>query len=211
MTPTQLANLRFIDLLASFRSAEPTPGGGSASALAGAVGASLLTMVAGLPKPRAQNPDDERRLSAAGVRCSASSVELAALMERDSEMYENVVAAFRLPKGSDDEKRVRSDRIQDALQFATEVPLRVMRVCLDGLRAGSEVAALGNANAASDVQVGLELLIAGLRGAKFNVATNLTSIKDQGYIVAAKREADVLERDGERARTAAVALLPSTP
>jgi formiminotetrahydrofolate cyclodeaminase len=86
-----------------------------------------------------------------------------------------------------------------------------MRVCLDGLRTGSEVAALGNANAASDVQVGLELLIAGLRGAKFNVATNLTSIKDQGYIVAAKREADVLERDGERARTAAVALLPSTP
>ena len=132
-------------------------------------------------------------------------------MERDSEMYEDVVAAFRLPKGSDAEKRVRSDRIQQALQFATEVPLHVMRVCLGGLRAGSAVAALGNANAASDVQVGFELLIAGLRGAKFNVTTNLTSLKDQGYIVAAKREADDLEREGERARAAAAALLPPTP
>jgi formiminotetrahydrofolate cyclodeaminase len=69
---------------------------------------------------------------------------------------------------------------------------------------------LGNPNASSDVQVGLELLIAGLRGAKLNVAINLTSIKDQGYVVAAKTKAEDLERDGERARTAAVALLPAT-
>jgi methenyltetrahydrofolate cyclohydrolase len=205
----RLADLRFIDLLAAFRSAEPTPGGGSASALSGAVGASLLAMVAGLPKSRAQNTDDEKRLAAARVGCSSISNELAALMERDSDVYEDVLAAFRLPKGSDSEKRIRSDRIQEAMRIATEAPLHVMRVCVDGLRAGSEVAALGNPNASSDVQVGLELLIAGLRGAKLNVAINLTSIKDQGYVVAAKTEAEGLERDGERARTAAVALLPS--
>jgi methenyltetrahydrofolate cyclohydrolase len=207
---TRLADLRFIDLLAAFGSPAPTPGGGSASALSGAVGASLLAMVAGLPKSRAQNSDDEKRLAAARVLCSAASVELAALMERDSEVYEGVVAAFRLPKGSDDEKRHRSDRIQEALQLATEAPLHVMRVCLDGLRAGSDVAKFGNANASSDVQVGVELLIAGLRGAKINVATNLTSIKDQAYVVAARREADDLEKDAERSRTTALDLLPAT-
>lgn len=206
----RLLDQRFIDLLAAFRSPDPTPGGGSASALSGAVGASLLAMVAGLPKSRAHNTDDEKRLAAARVGCSSISNELAALMERDSDVYEDVVAAFRLPKSSDEEKQIRSDRIQEALRFATEAPLHVMRVCVDGLRAGSEVAALGNANASSDVQVGLELLIAGLRGAKLNVAINLTSIKDQEYVVAARREADDLERDGERARAAAVALLPTT-
>jgi methenyltetrahydrofolate cyclohydrolase len=206
----RLADLRFVDLLAAFRAPDPTPGGGSASALSGAVGASLLAMVAGLPKSRAQNPDDEKRLAAARVGCSAISNELAALMERDSDVYEDVVAAFRLPKGSDDEKRVRSDRIQEALRFATEAPLHIMRVCVDGLRAGREVAALGNANASSDLQVGLELLRAGLRGAKLNVAINLTSIRDREYVVAARRESDDLERDGERAHTAAVASLPSS-
>jgi methenyltetrahydrofolate cyclohydrolase len=206
----RLADLRFTDLLAAFRSSDPTPGGGSASALSGAVGASLLAMVAALPKPRIHNADDEARLAAARARCAAISDRLAALMDRDSEAYDAVVAAFRLAKISDDEKRERSRRIQEALRSATETPLDVMRACLDAIRAAADVAALGNANASSDVQVGLELLMAGLRGARLNVEINLGSVKDQEYVDASRKEAEQLEVEAERGRQSAVRLLPSS-
>ncbi|HEU4936860.1 MAG TPA: cyclodeaminase/cyclohydrolase family protein [Vicinamibacterales bacterium] len=206
----RLADQRFIDLLAAFRSPAPTPGGGSASALSGAVGASLLAMVAALPKPRVQNPDEQKRLDAARASCALLSEQLAALMDRDSEAYEAVVAAFRLPKGSDEEKQARSSRIQEALRLATETPLDVMRACLDAIQAGADVAALGNANASSDVEVGLELLMAGLRGAKLNVAINLGSIKDQAYVNHTTTRAKELEAEAESGRQTALRLLPAS-
>ena len=206
----RLADLRFVDLLAAFRSPDPTPGGGSAAALSGAVGASLLGMGAGLPKPRAQNADDEQRLAAARGNCASISERLTALMDRDSEAYDGVVAAFRLPKSSDEEKQARSSRIQEALRLATETPLDVMRACLDAIQTGGEVAALGNANASSDVEVGLELLMAGLRGAKLNVAINLGSIKDQAYVNNATTRAKELEAEAESGRQTALRLLPAS-
>ena len=92
-----LAQLPFTELLRAFQSREPTPGGGTASALAGAVGASLLAMVAGLPKPRVQDPDEAQRLTASGTRSAAIGDHLSVLMDRDSDAYNLVVAAFRLP------------------------------------------------------------------------------------------------------------------
>jgi len=210
MTSTPLATLRFVDLLAAFRSPAPTPGGGTASALSGAVGASLLAMVARLPKPRVQNPDEQRRLDAARASCALLSERLTALMDRDSESYEAVVAAFRLPKSSDEEKQARSSQIQEALRLATETPLDVMRACRDAIHAAADVAALGNSNASSDVQVGLELLMAGLRGAKLNVAINLGSIKDQAYVSSTTQRAAQLEVEGETGRQRAASLLPSS-
>jgi len=206
----RLADQRFVDLLAAFRSPDPTPGGGSASALSGAIGASLIAMVAGLPKPRTQGPEDHKRLEAARTRCASISDRLAILMDRDSDAYESVVAAFRLPKASDDEKRIRTGRIQEALRAATETPLDVMRACADGIRAAKDVAELGNANASSDVQVGLELLMAGVRGARLNVAVNLSSIKDQPYVEAAAKEAEELESTAARDRSTAIEWLPDT-
>jgi len=206
----RLADQRFVDLLAAFRSPDPTPGGGSASALSGAVGASLLAMVAALPKPRAQHADDEGRLAAARESCTSISERLVALMDRDSEAYDGVVAAFRLPKGSDQDKQARSSRIQEALRQATETPLEVMGACRDAIQGAADVAALGNANASSDVEVGLELLMAGLRGAKLNVAINLGSIKYQDYVDTATARATQLEAEAESGRQAALRLLPAS-
>jgi methenyltetrahydrofolate cyclohydrolase len=208
MTGTRLAEQRLTEILAAFRSPDPTPGGGSASALSGAVGTSLLAMVAGLPKPRAQSPDDQKRLAAARARSITISDQLVALMDRDRDAYDSVVAAFRMPKNSDEEQRIRSGRIQEALRLATEAPLAVMRACVDGMGTGADIAAFGNANAASDVQVALELLMAGLRGAKLNVAINLTGIRDPDYVEAAKRQAETLEANAITARDAASARLP---
>jgi methenyltetrahydrofolate cyclohydrolase len=187
-----LSQRPFNELLEAFRSPEPTPGGGSASALAGALGASLLAMVAGLGKPRAQTDDDVRRLRAAGERCSALSSRLSALMDEDTNAYGDVVAAFKLPKTTEGEKSARTIRIQEALRGATDVPLEVMRACADALQQGVVVAGFGNTNASSDVQVGLELLRAALRGAKLNVDINLASLKDAAYVTAVRGESDRL-------------------
>jgi len=187
-----LSQRPFTELLEAFRSPEPTPGGGSASALAGAVGASLLAMVAGLGKPRAETDEDVRRLRAAGERCSALSSRLSALMDEDTNAYDDVVAAFKLPKATEAEKSTRTIRIQEALRGATEVPLEVMRACADALHQGVVVDGFGNTNASTDVQVGLELLRAGLRGAQLNVDINLASLKDAAYVRAVRDEADRL-------------------
>ena len=202
-----LTHLPLTDLLAMFRSSEPTPGGGSASALAGAVGASLLVMVAGLAKPRAEDAEGISRLLAAGRACEALSTRLSALVDRDSDAYDMVVAAFRMPKGSDEEKRDRGLRIQEALQAATEVPLEIMRACAEALDRGAVVAVTGNRNAASDTLVGFELLAAGLRGARANVEINLGSIKDAVFVAASRVEAAKLAATAESGLAAARTIL----
>jgi len=181
-------------LLAAFRSPEPTPGGGSAAALAGAMGASLLAMVAGLPKSRAATAEDVGRLAAAGERCAAIAGELAALVDRDSEAYELVMAAYRRPKATEEEKTARSAGIQAAMRAAIAAPLDVMRACASAAEQGVVIAAMGNPSASSDAAVGFELLGAGLRGAKLNVEINLGSIKDAGYVRTTQAQIEELTR-----------------
>lgn len=176
-------------LLAAFRSSEPTPGGGSAAALAGAAGASLLAMVAGLPKPRASQPADVEKLKDAGVRATALASRLESLIDEDSDAYAGVVEAFRLPKSSDDEKAARSAAIQRALTSATEAPLTVMRHCAEALTLAPAAIELGNENAATDAQVGVGLLEAALQGAAANVEINLGSLKDAAYVARVREEA----------------------
>ena len=188
----QLIERRVSDLLAAFRSSDPTPGGGSASALAGAIGASLLAMVAGLPKSRAATEDDAQRLKAAADRCAAASAELETLVDRDSDAYDLVMAAYKKPKATDEEKAARSAAVQAALREAIAAPLAVMRACAAAAGQGAVVAALGNPSASSDVQVGLELLGAGLRGARLNVEINLGSVKDEGYVAGIRGEMERL-------------------
>ena len=176
------------DLLEAFRSSEPTPGGGSASALSGAIGASLLAMVAGLPKPATSAAEELQQLQAAGTRLTRLALDLEQLVVRDSEAYDGVVDAYRLPKATDEEKGRRSAAIQAALREAIEAPLDVMRACAEAAAHGAVVSRLGNRNAASDVAVGLELLRAGRKGARLNVDINLGSLKDQQYADAVRRE-----------------------
>ena len=182
------------DLLAAFRSSDPTPGGGSAAALAGAIGSSLLAMVAGLPKSRAATAEDAARLAAAGDRCAALALELEALIDRDSAAYDLVMAAYKKPKATDEEKAVRSAGIQAAMREAIAAPLAVMRACAAAAEQGVVIAGLGNPSASSDVQVGFELLGAGLRGAKLNVEINLGGVKDAAYVGQVRGEVEEFER-----------------
>ena len=190
----KLTDKTVAELLAAFRSPDPTPGGGSAAALAGAMGASLLAMVAGLPKSRAESDEDIRRLQAAGGRCTEMAETLTSLVDRDSEAYDLVVAAYKKPKATDAEKTARSTAIQEAMRAAIAAPLNVMRACVTASEQAAVVGTLGNPSASSDVQVGVELLRAGLRGAKLNVEINLGSVKDAAYVARVREEVESLER-----------------
>jgi formiminotetrahydrofolate cyclodeaminase len=182
------------DLLAAFRSSEPTPGGGSASALAGALGASLLAMVAALPKSKAATEEDAQRLHAAGDRCATLARELEALVDTDSAAYELVLAAYKRSRATDEDKAARAAAIQAALREAIAAPLAGMRACAAAAEQAVVVATLGNPSASSDVQVGLELLGAGLRGAQLNVEINLGSVKDANYVAEVRKDATEFAR-----------------
>ena len=181
-------------LLDAFRSPDPTPGGGSAAALAGAMGASLLAMVAALPKSRAATEEDAQRLQAAGERCTVLAAELEALVDKDSEAYDLVMAAYKKPKATDEDKAARSAAIQQAMRHAIAAPLAVMRACAAAAEQGVVIAGLGNPSASSDARVGFELLGAGLRGAALNVEINLGSVKDAEYAVRVRNDVIEFER-----------------
>jgi len=185
------------DLVDAFSSTDPVPGGGSAAALAGAVGASLLLMVAGIPRTKSGTPEETTDLADAAARIRPLRDSLLGLVDSDSEAYRQVMTAFKLPKGSDAEKSQRQQAIVTATRRATEVPLDTMRACQQALRGAVTVAANGSRNAASDVGVAIELLLAALRGARMNVETNLAALSDTEYVARIRTEAGQLGNDAE--------------
>ena len=181
-------------LLAAISSSEPTPGGGSASALASAVGASLLMMVASLPKTRSGSDEDRAALAAAAEALVGLRQQLTEAIDADTIAYDQVVAAYRLPKGTDEEKRARKSAIQRGLRSATDVPLGVMRLSALALKQADIVGARGHPGASSDVGVAAALLQAGMRGARLNVEANVGSIDDEAYREAVGLEVAALDQ-----------------
>jgi formiminotetrahydrofolate cyclodeaminase len=194
------ADLTVRELLDRFASSDPTPGGGSAAALAGALGASLLAMVAGMPKTKTGTPDERTALDAARADLLVLREKLLDLVDRDTQAYEMVVAAYRLPKNTDEEKAARKTTIQHAMVVAAEVPLETMQVCSDTMKAAQPVAALGNRNAISDIGTGMVLLASGMQGGAFNVTVNLDGLSDTAQRKAlAERAMDVMRHTHEAA------------
>jgi methenyltetrahydrofolate cyclohydrolase len=191
------------DLLAGFSSSAPTPGGGSAAALASAVGVSLLMMVAGLPKTRSGADEDRAALERATTALSGVRQQLTDAIDGDTNAYDQVVAAYKLPKATDEEKAARKAAVQQALHAATEVPLGVMRHSAAGLDAAGSVALHGHRGASSDVGVAIALLRAGVLGARLNVEINLSGITDAPYKNAVAGQVDGLAAKASAAADAA--------
>ena len=141
------------DVIAAFASSEPTPGGGSASALASSLGTSLLVMVASLPRTRNQSEDDRTALAFSAGALTGVQHQLTEAIDADSAAYGHVVTAYRQPKANDAEKGARQAAIERALRLATDVPLGVMRLSVDALKQAQAVAAHGHRAASSDVGV----------------------------------------------------------
>jgi formiminotetrahydrofolate cyclodeaminase len=175
-------------LLAALASPEPTPGGGTAAAIAGAMGTSLLLMVAGLAKSRNNTDEEKAALATARAAIEPITVKLTELADADAASFDAVMAAYRLPKATDEEKAARTRAIQAALRGATEVPLETLRACAKALEHARVVADNGNKSADSDVGVAIGLLKAAAGGAAANVRINLEGLKDEGYKIATEAE-----------------------
>jgi len=195
MDTVSFGEMAVADLMDAFASTDAVPGGGSAAALAGATGASLLLMVAGLPKTKSGAPEETADLAEAASRLHPLRDSLLELVDRDSDAYSQVMEAFRLPKSTDEEKEARKQAIERATRLATEAPLNTMRACQQALRGAVVVARNGNRRTTSDIGVGVELLRAALRGAQLNVEINLSSLDDAAYAARVRTEMEQLERD----------------
>ena len=193
--------------MAELASPTPTPGGGTAAAIAGAMGVSLLMMVAGLAKSRNNSDDEKAALAKARAAIEPIASRLTRLADADTEAFKAVMAAYRLPKATEDEKRARTRAIQNALGGATVVPLDTLRGTVEALDLGRVVAEHGNRSAASDAAVAIGLLKAAADGAAANVRTNLAGLKDEEFRNSTELE---LSRLSEQAAAHAAAALRST-
>ena len=183
------------DLIDAFSSTDAVPGGGSAAALAGAMGVSLLLMVAGLPKTKTGTPEETADLAEAAAWLHPRRDALLDLVDRDSEAYRQVLNAYRLPRVSDSERAARTAAIDQATRAAIDAPLDVMRLCQQALRGAVIVASNGSRKTTSDVGVAVELLGAALRGARLNVDINLAGLQDDAITARILEEVDKLVSD----------------
>ncbi len=169
----------FLDQLASRAS---TPGGGSAAAIMGAMGAALLSMVANLTvgKKNYEHVDAEMRELLA--RAEALRAQVTGMIQADVDVFDQVMAAYGMSRETEDEKTARSAAIQAALKAATDVPLACAQLCADIIELCRPVAEKGNLNVISDAGVAVLAAHAALRSAALNVYINIGGIKDDAFV-----------------------------
>ena len=194
----------FTDALASDA---PTPGGGTASAAAGATGAALVSMVLALTLSKEKFAVSAEALRPVADEAREARARFLALMNEDAASFDAMVAARKLPKETDAEKSARSEAIQEAARHAADVPMETARCAATLLSRVPLVAEKGNPNAASDAGVAALLLAAAAEGALLNVGINLGSIKDPEYVQAMEKETARISGDVERLRAQVIALV----
>lgn len=174
----------------------PAPGGGSVAALSSSLGASLASMVFSLTvgKKIYNEYDDEKKKLIDDSLAEAKILKdrFLNLIDEDTKEFNKLMAAFKLPKATDEEKAIRSQKIQEGYKGATEVPLTTARETMkifDLLKVASE---FGNPNAVSDAGVGAMIAMTGLEGAVMNVKINLSSIKDKNFVNRVSDECEML-------------------
>ena len=170
----------------------PAPGGGSVSAYMGALGASLGTMVANLSSHKPGWDDRWDEFAKWAERGMEIQEELLHLVDEDTEAFNRIMAAFGMPKKTDEEKALRSEAIQQATLFATEVPLETMKASSRVFELCRQMVAEGNPNSVSDAGVGALAARAAVLGAGMNVKINAASLKDRAKADALIAEADKL-------------------
>lgn len=169
----------FLDDLASKGA---TPGGGSAAAVMGAMGAALVSMVANLTLGKKHYEAVDADMQVLLRRSEELRTRLAGMVRADVEVFDQVMGAYALPKDTDELKAIRSAQIQEALKAATEVPMASARACAEVIALCREAAEKGNRNVISDAGVGVMAAHAALKSAALNVYVNAGAIKDAGFV-----------------------------
>ena len=175
MKLAELKTAEFVDLLASDA---PAPGGGSAAALEGALGAALTAMVCGLTVGKKKYAEFQELAESAQAKATDLKARFVDVMDRDTEAFNVVSAAFGMPKATDEEKAARSAAIQEGLKGCTKTPFEMMELAVETLELTASILGKSNDSAASDLGVSALSLRAAIQGAWLNVLINIGSLKD---------------------------------
>ncbi len=189
----------YLDKLASDA---PTPGGGSASGVVGSLAAALVAMVGRLTVGKLEDEDEglRRKLQSIVEEADGLRRELLALADEDEEAFDRVMAAYKLPKATDEEKEKRKAAIQEALKGATEVPCRTAEACLRVLERARAMAEHGTPTAISDVGTAAYMAEAALHSALLNVDINLKYLKDEAFRGEYAQKREALAREAPKLR-----------
>ncbi len=183
-------------------SSEPAPGGGSTAALSGVLGAALTMMVVNLSVGKKNyevlNEDIKARFIKEFENVKALQAKLAEYVEEDTKAFNKFIEALKLPKDTEDQKKTRRDKMNEASLYALQVPLRTAEACFELLKNQGTIARYGNNNAVSDVGVGALLALSGLLGAVLNVNINLPGIADKDIKAEADERCRKLSAEGRR-------------
>lgn len=201
-----LIQMKINEFLEELGSNSPAPGGGSISALAGALGGALTSMVCRLTVDNSKYAEVQSEVAAILSEADSLVSELTRCVDADTEAFNKVMAAYKLPKATEDEKIERSKAIQQAIIYATELPLAVAKSCLKVLSMAVRVLAIGNSNAASDAAVAGLMAHAGLHGALYNVKINLGSVKNLELQNDIQSKVSVIVKEDESLHNELVAL-----
>ncbi len=197
---------QFLDELAS---SAATPGGGSGAAIMGALGAALVSMVCNLTIGKKNYAEVEGEMRDVLADAEALRQRLADMVAEDIAAFNGLMAAYGLPKLSDEDKAERGAAIQHALRAATEAPLACARACAEVIKLSMRAAEVGNRNVISDAGVGALAAQAALRGAALNVDINVPSLQDQAFAQACRDEMDALLASAVPLSEQAIALVKS--
>ncbi len=188
----RLVDMSCVGFAKETASESPAPGGGSVAAYMGSLGAALGTMVANLSSHKPGWDDRWREFSDWAVKGQSIMNELLFLVDEDTNAFNKIMDAFGLPKSNDIEKEARTKAIQDATKYATEVPLRTMKVAFSALELAEYMAKEGNPNSVSDAGVGALALRSAVHGAYLNVKINAAGLKDREVAQLLTNEADAI-------------------
>ena len=180
---------QFADVLASDA---PAPGGGSTAALEGALGAALTAMVCGLTVGKKKYAEFQELAEAAQKKALDLKARFVDVMDRDTEAFNVVSAAFALPKETDEEKAARSAAIQEGLKGCTKTPFEMMELAMETLELTDSILGKSNASAASDLGVSALSLRAAIQGAWLNVLINIGTLKDKELAEDYRRRGEAL-------------------
>ena len=193
----KLIDLKLNEYLDILLSDAPAPGGGSVSALAGAQGAALMAMVADLTLAKEKYAQDHEICRKAREGAEALYAKLADAVDKDTEAFNLVAAAFKMPKDTEGEKAARRKAIADGTLESTKVPFGVMELAAEGLRIAETMTGHSNPNAASDLGVGVLNLMACMKGAWLNVKINLPGVKDEALAAGYEAKGRAMLAEGE--------------
>src|SRR5437763_15713355 len=193
---TGVLDLAVHDFSAQLAAKQPTPGGGSAAALVGALGAGLVSMVCQYTVGRERYADVEEAAQRVLVRAEELRVELEQAVEEDVAAYGSYSRAQSMPRETDAEQGARNAALQMALRESTSVPLGVAERCTELLELAVEAVEIGNPFLISDAAVGAELAAAARASAELNVRLNIGGIDDQAFVDDARSRLDALAAGG---------------